>query len=149
LIYKVVPQVKGEAGQPFLVLPEAARIRTMASLKRCGQLASQFGGSVATEQKGCSFKYVEVRPELAEGGKIKDPHLLTVLEELVTVTLIDDGLLIKQADGSLQDPHGQAWKFPAQRKGKGDRGGTMSRLQLSRLQLAHLAIMMLCCCGVC
>jgi hypothetical protein len=96
----MVPQVKDEAGQPFLVLPEPARIRRMASLKRCGQLASQFGGYVATEQKSRSFKYVEGRSELAEGSKFKDPHLLTVLEELVTVTLIDDGLLIKQADGS-------------------------------------------------
>jgi hypothetical protein len=121
----VVLQVKDETGKPFLVLPEPAQTRTMASLKRCGQLASEFGGYVATEQKGRSFKYVEVRPELTEGGKFKDPHLMTVLEELVTVILIDDGLLIKQADGSLQDTHGQAWKFPAQRKGKGDRGGTM------------------------
>jgi hypothetical protein len=68
---------------------------------------------------------------------------MTVLEELVTEILIDYGLLIKHADGSLQDTHGQAWKFPAQRKGKGERGGTMPS------HLAHLAIMMLCCGGVC
>jgi hypothetical protein len=116
----VVPQVKDEAGQPFLVLPEPARIRTMASLKRCGQLASQFGGYVATEQKGRSFKYVEVRPELAEGGKFKDPHLLTVLEELVTVTLIDDGLLIKQADGSLQDTMGKLGSSRPSAKARGN-----------------------------
>jgi hypothetical protein len=63
----------------------------------------------------------------------------------VTEISIDDGLLIKQADGRLQDTHGQAWKFPAQGKCKGERGG----LLLSLLQLAHLAIMMLFCCGVC
>jgi hypothetical protein len=124
----------------------------MASPKQCGteqcasgQVASNFGGCLATEQKGRSFKYVEVRPELTKGSKFKDPHLMTVLEELVIVIVLDDGLLIKQADGSVQDTHGQAWKFPAQRKGKGERGGAV----MSHLQLAHLAIMMLCCYGVC
>jgi hypothetical protein len=67
---------------------------------------------------------------------------MTVSEELETEILIDHGLLIKQADSSIQDNHGQAWKFPARRKGKGGCGGVMPS------HLAHLAIMMLCCCGV-
>jgi hypothetical protein len=58
----VVLQVKDETGKPFLLLPEPPRIRTMASLKRCGQLASDFGGYVATEKKGSSLKYVDVLP---------------------------------------------------------------------------------------
>jgi hypothetical protein len=67
---------------------------------------------------------------------------MTVLEEPKTEILIDHGLLIKQADSSIPDTHGQAWKFPAWRKGKGGRGGAMPS------HLAHLAIMMLCCCRV-
>jgi hypothetical protein len=109
-------QAKDEQGRYTLLLPQVAKLRTMEGMTRSGKLAASFGQRVACKDQGRNTKWEEVRPDLLQQGKFKDPSKMAYLQRTCTEILLEDGL-IREVEGGYQDSHGQPWWFPTGRCG--------------------------------